>query len=165
MSKCISLLSQFGIHCGDGGNQKFTGESINTCHQRLTEAIDKASGKRLADDKSGSDADRYHSYTRMQFETCPEKDRKKLSNWCAEHPRIDYNALQRCREGFQKRLEFDGPGAGLTFNTITDSDRLCVFLNHTNAFQLQPLTSSMSSLDGLSVNDGDADNSDHIDVT
>ncbi|KAJ8030094.1 Transforming growth factor beta regulator 1 [Holothuria leucospilota] len=143
------------------------------------------SGKRLVDDTRGSgaeffgisnpticnliqnlpDADKCHSYKRMQFETCPEKDRKKLRSWCAEDPRIDYNALQRSREGFQRRLEFDGPGARLTFNTMTDSDRLRVFLNRTNASQLQPLTSSLSSLDDLSTNDGDADNSDHIDVT
>ncbi|KAJ8022073.1 Transforming growth factor beta regulator 1 [Holothuria leucospilota] len=179
------LTPLFEIHCGDGGNQKFTGETINTCHQRLMEAVNKASGKRLVDDTRGSgaeffgisnpticnliqnqpDADKCHSYKRMQFETCPEKDRKKLRSWCAEDPRIDYNALQRSREGFQRRLEFDGPSARLTFNTMTDSDRLRVFLNRTNASQLQPLTSSMSSLDDLSTNDGDADNSDHIDVT
>ncbi|KAJ8030088.1 hypothetical protein HOLleu_26368 [Holothuria leucospilota] len=129
-------LLKFEIHCGDGGNQKFTGETINTCHQILMEAVNKA-----------------------------REGPQKVRSWCAEDTRIDYNALQRSREGFQRRLEFEGPGTRLTFNTMADSDKLRVFLNQTNASQLQPLASSMSSLDDLSTNDGDADNSDHIDVT
>ncbi|XP_071842889.1 uncharacterized protein [Apostichopus japonicus] len=164
--------------------QSFRGENINICHQKLMEAVNRASGKRMVDDTRGSgaeffgisnpticnliqnlaNAEKCPGYKMMQFETCPEKDRKKLRLWCAEDPRIDYDALQRSQEGYTKRIDLGGSSSRLT---MTDSERLRFILNRTSTSHLQSSTvaSSVSSVDDLSTQDGDADTTDHIDVT